>query len=68
MDRHIGKSRKCISGDKHAYCSVPTALKKRMKTTLKMNIYTIFKQTMTISTFINISTFMALKRTKVLTI
>ena len=39
-----------------------------MKTTLKMNIYTIFKQTMTISTFIIISNFMALKRTKVLTI
>ena len=52
MDRHIGKSGKRISGDNHAYRSVPTGSKKWLKPTLKANIYTIIKQNMTISTFI----------------
>ena len=52
MDRHIGKSAKRIRGDNHAYPSVPTGSKKWRKPNLKVNIYTIFIQNMTISTFI----------------
>ena len=52
MDRHVGKSGKRISGDNHAYRSVPTGSKKWLKPTWKVNIYTILKQNMTISTFI----------------
>ena len=68
MDRHIGKSGKHIGGDKHAHHSVPIGFKKA-KTTLKTNIYTIFTQTLTSSTFIIVAdAFVVLKGTQALTI